>query len=279
MLFKKILLILVLLLIYSCSSDESVEIDYTLRSDKVLYNDALLALKKKDFEIAVELFTELDLQHPYSVWATKGQLMASFALYQQNKYDEAILILSKFINLNPNSKYLAYALYLKGFCYYERVSEVTKDQKITQQAFKAFRELLNKFPDSKYSLKAKKHLVLLTNQLAGKEMSIGKYYQKRGNYLAGILRYKEVIQNYKKSALTPESLFRLTECFLSLGINSEAIRMVSILAYNFSNSVWYNDAFNLLQKSKLNIKSIKEIKENNLLNLKNVNFDELSLEK
>ena len=142
-----------------------------------------------------------------------------------------------------------------------------------------FQELLNKFPDSKYSFKAKNHLILLTNQLAGKEMSIGKYYQKRGNYLAGILRYKAVIQNYKKSALTPESLYRLTECFLSLGIRSEAVRMVSILAYNFSNSVWYNDAYKLIKKSNLNIESIDEIKQDNLLNLKNVNFDELSLEK
>lgn len=273
---KKNFLIFLSFIILSCGSDD-VEIDYSLRSDKVLYNEAFKALQNKDYDLAVETFTELDLQHPYSIWASKGQLMSGFALYQNNKYDEAVLILSKFINLNPNSKYLDYAYYLRGYCYYERIGKIEKDQKIAQQAYKYFLELKNKFPSSKYSIKANNHILLLTNQLAGKEMSIAKYYQKKQNFLASIARYKLIINDYKKSAQIPEVLYRLVECYLSLGVDSEAIKMTAILAYNFPNSIWYIDAIKLLKKFNLEQSSINEVKQKKILDLKKINLNDFNL--
>ena len=250
----KLIISFLFFFLLSCSSDDKeANIDYSLRSDSVLYNEALSALKKKDYLVAHELFTELDLQHPYSKWATKGQLMSGFALYKNNKYDEAIFTLSKFINLNPNNPDLDYAYYLRGYCYFERINQVTRDQKYAKKAYDSFIELNNKFPKSKYSQKSKKHIILLNNQLAGKEMSIGKFYHTRGNFLSGILRYKYILKNYKKSAQIPESLYRLVECYLSLGLKNQAIRYAKILGYNFSKTQWHIDAQILMKKHSVNL--------------------------
>ena len=262
----KLIISFLFFFLLSCSSDDKeANIDYSLRSDSVLYNEALTALKKKDYLVAHELFTELDLQHPYSKWATKGQLMSGFALYKNNKYDEAIFTLSKFINLNPNNPDLDYAYYLKGYCYLERINQVTRDQKYAKNAFDSFIELNNKFPKSKYSKKSKKHIILLNNQLSGKEMYIGKFYQNKGNFLSGILRYKYIIKNYKKSAQIPEALYRLVECYLSLGLKNQAIRFTKILGYNFSKTQWHSDAQILMKKHSINLS--KDYEKDKSLNL------------
>ena len=251
-----------------------MQIDYSLRSDSALYNEALSALKSKEFNVAHELFTELDLQHPYSKWATKGQLMSGFSLYKDNKYDEAIFVLSKFINLNPNNPDLDYAYYLKGYCYYERINSVSRDQKYAESAFEVFNELKNKFPESKYSKKSLKHINLLNNQLAGKEISVAKFYQTRGNFLSGILRYKEVLKKYKNSAQIPESLYRMIECYLSLGLKDQALRFVKVLAYNFPKSQWSRDSFILMKKHKVSYKV--DYEKDKSLDLNSINSEEFN---
>ena len=273
--FFKFFYLFSLFLIASCSSNnDEMQINYSLRSDSALYNEALSALKSKEFNIAHELFTELDLQHPYSKWATKGQLMSGFSLYKDNKYDEAIFVLSKFINLNPNNPDLDYAYYLKGYCYYERINLVSRDQKYAESAFETFNELKNKFPKSKYASKSMKHIRLLNNQLAGKEISIAKFYQTRGNFLSGILRYKEVLKKYKNSAQIPESLYRIIECYLSLGIKNQALRFARILAYNFPKSLWSRDSLILMKKHQISYKIDYEV--NKSLDLDNINSDEFN---
>ena len=138
---KKILIIIVAILVSSCSTDDEIDLNYELKSDKIIYNEAMSLLKMKKYEEAHDIFTELDLQHPYSKWATKGQLMSGFSLYKANKYDEAIFVFEKFINLNPNNPNLDYAHYLRGFCYYERISQVSRDQKLAKKALDSFIEL------------------------------------------------------------------------------------------------------------------------------------------
>tara|TARA_B100000989_G_scaffold279174_1_gene241569 strand:+ start:995 stop:1825 length:831 start_codon:yes stop_codon:yes gene_type:complete len=271
---KCLILLLLSFFILSCSSDNDVNIDYSLRSDSVLYNEALIALKKKEYLLAHELFTELDLQHPYSKWATKGQLMSGFALYKNNKYDEAIFTLNKFINLNPNNPDLDYAYYLKGYCYFERINQVTRDQKYARNAYNSFIELNNKFPKSKYLQKSKKHIILLNNQLAGKEMSIGKFYQTKGNFLSGLLRYKYILKNYKKSAQIPEALYRIIECYLSLGLKNPAIRFTKILSYNFSTTEWYADAQLLMKKHSISLS--KDYEKDKSLDFDNIDSEEFN---
>lgn len=274
---KKILIIIVAILVSSCSTDDEIDLNYELKSDKIIYNEAMSLLKMKKYEEAHDIFTELDLQHPYSKWATKGQLMSGFSLYKANKYDEAIFVFEKFINLNPNNPNLDYAHYLKGFCYYERISQVSRDQKLAKKALDSFIELKNKFPNSKYSLKSKNHIALLNNQLAGKEMSIGMFYQSKGKYLSSILRYKSVLKNYKNSAQVPEAIYRIIESYLSLGLNKQALKLTKILKHNFPISNWYSSANELLQDNNIDYTTHTNKKNTNSLNLQSIDFDELIL--
>jgi len=270
-------LLIITIFFSSCTSDEQIDVSYALQSDKIIYNEAMNLLKIKKYEEAHEIFTELDLQHPYSKWATKGQLMSGFSLYKANKYDEAVFVFEKFINLNPNSPNLDYAHYLRGFCYYERMSQVSRDQKLAQKALESFVELRNRFPKSKYSKKARNHISLLNNQLAGKEISVGKFYQSKGKYLSGILRYKTVIKTYKNSAQVPEAIYRIIESYIALGLNSQASTLTSILKYNFPNSIWFSSAISLLRNEKIYYNNLKKDKGDKLLDLKNINFDEFLL--
>ena len=274
---KKILIIIVAILVSSCSTDDEIDLNYELKSDKIIYNEAMSLLKMKKYEEAHDIFTELDLQHPYSKWATKGQLMSGFSLYKANKYDEAIFVFEKFINLNPNNPNLDYAHYLRGFCYYERISQVSRDQKLAKKALDSFIELKNKFPNSKYSLKSRNHIALLNNQLAGKEMSIGMFYQSKGKYLSSILRYKSVLKNYKNSAQVPEAIYRIIESYLSLGLNKQALKLTKILKHNFPISNWYSSANELLQDNNIDYTTHTNKKNTNSLNLQSIDFDELIL--
>ena len=203
--------------------------------------------------------------------------MSGFALYKANKYDEAIFVLSKFINLNPNNQNLPYAFYLKGYCYYERISLVTRDQKIAKRAYESFTELQKKYPNSIYSKKASNHLILLNNQLAGKEMSVGKYYQKRKKFLAAILRYKVIIRDYKRSAQIPEALYRGIECYLSLGLDLPAVRFISVLKYNYPKSIWTTNASRLIKEFKLDYNNTLDSMKNKTLDLENLIIEEYDL--
>ena len=260
----KVLKFLVFLLIFSCStSDEPGKVNYQFENDVKMYNNALKSLKKKEYDIAVDIFNELELQHPYSKWASKGQVMAGFALYSNNKYDEAILTLSKFIELNPNHNLIPYAMYLKGFSYFERIPDIKLDQKFSILAHEVFSELQNRFPNSNYTKKSINHLKTLNNHLASKEMDVGRFYQSQGFTLAGIKRYKVVLKKYRQTIHVPESIFRLIECYISLGLKKQSLYLYRILKYNFANSDWSNEASNLLKTKNIN-KKLRSLKKKEL---------------
>ena len=159
--------------------------------------------------------------------------MAGFAHYQANEYEEAILTLSKFIELNPTHESIPYAMYLKAYSYFERMPDVKLDQKLTNRAFEEFSELINKYPNSKYAKKSLTHLKTLNNHLAASEVKIAKFYQSQGYFLASIKRYKNILKKYKKSAHIPESIYRLIECYVSLGLVKQSFYFYKILEYNF----------------------------------------------
>lgn len=270
---KKFYAFLILFLV-SCSTDDQKLTDAGFRSDISLYKEAYNELKSRNYQKSSDLFTELDLMHPYSKWAAKGQLMSGFALYQANKYEEAIFALNKFINLNPSDKNLDYAFYLKGFCYYERMNEVSRDQVIAKKAIETFNELRNKYPNSKYSKKAINHIKLLNNQLAGYEMNVGKFYQSRNKFLAAILRYKTILKKHKNSAQIPESLYRILECYISIGLKNQAIKVASIIKYNFPDSLWYTETLNLIRSSNMKVSQLEKNLKDNQIDINNLNFDE-----
>ncbi len=211
-----------------------------------LYNKAMDALVAENYADAAKTFDQVESQHPYSVWATKSQLMEIYSLYQNGKYDEAIIAADRFIQLHPGHRDVAYAYYLKAVCYYMQIVDVGRDQKLTELALKSLDEVVRRFPDSKYARDAKLKLDFTRDHLAGKEMEIGRYYLKRGEYLAAMNRFKRVIDNYQTTTHVPEALERLVECDVALGLAREAKENAAVLGYNYPGSRWYGDAYALV---------------------------------
>lgn len=211
-----------------------------------LYNAALDRMLAGQYEQSAKLFDEVERQHPYSNWASKAQLMAAFAHYQNNKYDEAINALDRFIQLHPSNRDVAYAYYLKSLSYYEQISDVGRDQKMTQLALESLDEVRRRFPESSYARDATLKIDLARDHLAGKQMTIGRFYQSRGEHLAAVNRYRKVIQDYQTTTHVPEALHRLVECYVALGVAEEAQATASVLGHNFPGSDWYSDSYALL---------------------------------
>lgn len=225
--------------------------EYEERPVEALYNEAMDALLEGDFNISTAKFDEVERQHPYSRWATKAQLMAAYSYYQQNRYDDAIGALDRFIQLHPTNRDVAYAYYLKGLSYYEQISDVARDQEMTEKALSTLDELIKRFPTSKYARDAKLKLDLTYDHLAGKEMEIGRFYHNQGHYLAAINRFKSVIDNYQTTTHVPEALHRLTEAYLALGVPEEARKTAAVLGHNFPGSEWYIDSYGIVENKKM----------------------------
>ncbi len=240
----------------ACSSDEAPV--YVERPVEELYNGALDALQIGEYEEAARLFDEVERQHPYSEWASKAQLMAAYAFYQENRYDEAINALDRFIELHPGSPDVSYAYYLKAISYYEQISDVGRDQKMTTEALNALEELARRFPDSKYTRDAELKIDLALDHLAGKHMTIGRFYQDRSEYLAAINRFRTVITRYQTTTHVPEALHRLVESYMAIGVLEEAKATAAVLGHNFPGSDWYIDSYALLTGENLSPEESEE---------------------
>ena len=237
--------IVLALSVAACSGDD--EVPYVERPVHDLYNSAKALLDSGAYEPAAKAFDEVERQHPYSKWATKAQIMAAYAYYLDNDYDDAIIALDRFIQLNPSHRDVPYAYYLKGLSYYEQISTVDRDQAMTENALSTLNELLTRFPESTYSRDAKIKVELTYDSLAGKEMEIGRYYLFQRQYLAAINRFKRVIDEYQTTTHVPEALLRLTEAYMSLGLDAEAKKTAAVLGHNFPGSDWYAEAYTLVQ--------------------------------
>lgn len=219
---------------------------YVERPVEQLYNQAMDDMVEGNYRTAARGFEEVDRQHPYSVWATKAQLMAAYAYYEAGRYDEAIQAADRFIQVHPGNRDVAYAYYLKALSYYIQITDVGRDQRTTDRAMKALEEVIRRFPDSRYARDAQLKLDLTHDHLAGKEMDIGRYYERQGQYLAAIGRFRRVVDQYQRTSHVPEALHRLTECYLALGVVDEARKTASVLGYNYPGSEWYRDSYALL---------------------------------
>ena len=248
----KLLVFIFLFLLNACSSDKNIVINKQLNNDVEIYNSGLKLLKKRKFNEAIERFTELEIQYPYSDWSARGQMLIGFSHYSNREYDEAILSLSKFTELNPDHPLVPYAIFLKGYSYYERIPNIELDQEYSEKALQQFLELTNRYPNSKYKKKSFEIIKILRNHLSSKELLIGKFYQSKGNYLAAIKRYKQVLKKYKRSVHTPESLFRLVDSYTSIGLVKQANYLYKILSYNFPKSSWKKEGDILAKKYKIN---------------------------
>ena len=234
----------------ACSSNDE-EVAYQEEPVQILYNRALAQLNNENYLEAARGFDEVERQHPYSVWSTKAQVMSSFAYYQSNKYDQAILAADRFIELHPGNKDVPYAYYLIAISYYEQITGVGRDQKVTRQALEALQKVVRRFPNTEYARDAQLKIDLTRDHLAGKEMEIGRYYQKSKHYVAAINRFRQVIERYQTTTHAPEALHRLTESYMALGIKDEAQNAAAVLGYNFPGSDWYQDSYALLDENYL----------------------------
>jgi len=227
----------------ACASKKDAYVD---RPVEELYNMAMDDLQSENYTQAAKEFDEVDRQHPYSIWATKAQLMSAYTLYQQGKYDESITAADRFIQLHPGHRDVAYAYYLKALDYYIQIADVGRDQRTTQQALSALAEVQRRFPDTQYARDAHLKMDLARDHLAGKEMEIGRWYERQGDYLAALNRFKRVVDEYQTTTHVPEALERLTECYLALGLTDEARRTAAVLGYNYPGNKWYSDTFTLV---------------------------------
>lgn len=222
------------------------EIPYVERSAEDIYTEASVALEDEDYDRAARLFDEVERQHPYSPWAQRAQLMSAFAHYQDLNYDEAIIALDRFIRLHPGSDQAPYAYYLRALSFYERISDVERDQSMTEEALAALSEVERRFPDTAYARDASLKRDLTLDQLAGQEMSIGRFYLRQNQYHAAINRFRRVVDRYETTTHVPEALHRLTEAYLALGLTDQARTTAAVLGHNFPGSAWYLDSYALL---------------------------------
>jgi outer membrane protein assembly factor BamD len=234
------------LVLGGCADDDNMTAVYIERPIDQIYNDAWAQIQRENWLEAGRQFDEVERQHPYSVWSRRALLMSAYCYYQGNRYTEAIDAANRFIQLHPGNKDVPYAYYLKAVSLYEQVGDVNRDQKKTDDALTALQDLVQRFPDTEYARDARLKVDLTRDHLAGKEMTIGRFYLRQGEYLAAINRFRTVIDKYQTTTHTPEALERLTEAYMSMGIVKEAQTAAAVLGYNYPGTQWYMDAYTLL---------------------------------
>lgn len=213
-----------------------------------LYNEGLFQLNaKKNAREAAKKFEEVDRQHPYSEWARKSLIMSAYSYYEQGAYEECVTAAKRYITLHPGSADAAYAQYLIGASYFDQIPDITRDQDRTDKALAALDEVIRKYPTSEYANSAKQKIEVARDQLAGKEMQIGRYYLDKKDYTGGINRFKVVVTRYQTTRHVEEALLRLTEAYMALGIVEEAQTAAAVLGHNFPDSDWYKRAYALVK--------------------------------
>jgi len=230
-----------------CSGNKKKpQLAYEERPVELLYSAGADRLDKRQWSQAVEYFQEVERQHPYSEWARRSILMQAFAHYEANNYDEAVADSDRFIQLYPGNPSAAYAHYLKSICYFEQITDVGRDQAATGQALDALQDVVQRYPNTEYAADARLKIDMVKDQLAGKEMTVGRYYLRQGDTLAAIGRFRAVVDRYQTTSHTPEALYRLVESYLTIGLVGEAKKNGAVLGYNFPGDPWYGVAYKLL---------------------------------
>jgi outer membrane protein assembly factor BamD len=216
-----------------------------------LYSEALDQMDRQRYAGAITTLEKLERQHPYSTDAEKAKLMVVYANFRLGKFGEVVLAADRFLAIYPDSKDVPYVLYLKGTAYFEQIRDITRDQQLSRDAIDTYTLVINNYPDSEYAKDAREKMRTAFDQLAGKEMSVGRYYLGNGQYTAAINRFRVVVENFQTSSHIEEALYRLTEANLALGLVNEAQTATAVLGHNYPSSTWYDRAYALLQKQGL----------------------------
>ena len=237
----------ILIVLTACSDTKLMTPETEGEKLQILYSDAMELVRKRDFVDAAALFEDIERQYPYSKWSNQAQLMSGFCYYKSSMYNDSLDALERFIALYPGSNKISYAYYLRALNYFEQISDVEKDQTITTKAKRSFEEVIKKFPESEFASDALIRIDIINDRLAAKEMEIARYYQFNHQWISAINRYNKILDEYKTSVYTEETLHRLVEIYYSLGLHEEAKRYAATLQYNFPGSDWYQKSYELVE--------------------------------
>jgi len=239
----------VALLATACAGGNSRQADlaYIEQPVETIYNTAVRSMERNMWVQSAAQFDEVQRQHPYSPWAQRAMLMAAYARYRARDYEKSISSAEEYIALHPGGEGAPYAYYLVAICHFDQIIDVGRDQARSGLALKALNEVVARFPDSDYARDAELKMDMVRDQLAGKEMEIGRYYLQRSEHLAAINRFKKVISEYQTTTHVPEALHRLVEAYLSIGLAGQAQQAAAVLGYNYPGSEWYADTYALMQ--------------------------------
>ena len=242
-----------ILVLSACGTNKKERLAYVERPAELIYNEALNQLDRGDWDDAKLLFQEVERQHPFDKWARRSMLMSAYASYRAADHEESIAQANRFIGLHPGSDSAPYGYYLIAINFYDQIYDVGRDQATTVAAEAALQQVVRRYPDSDYARDARLKLELTHDHLAGKEMDVGRYYLKQNQHLAAIGRFKNVVAEYETTSQTEEALHRLVESYVSIGVIQEAKLVGSVLGYNYPDSEWYADSYELLENYGINL--------------------------
>ena len=246
-------------LLFSSCSDSQNNIGISVSEDKAaeeIFNSGERELIRRRYNDAAEKFKEVERLYPYSDWAKRALIMQVYSFHKGKEYENVVSAANRFIEFHPKDKDIPYAYYLIGLSYYDQVLAIGRDQKLTQEALKIFKLIIKEYPDSEYASSSQIKFDFLKNQLASKEMEVGRYYLKRSHYVSAINRFRGIIEDFSTTSQVPEALHRLVEAYLSLGLTDEAQTAGAILGYNYKSNEWYERSFELLRSKGLKPKSL-----------------------
>ena len=246
-------------LLFSSCSDSQNNIGIGVSEDKAaeeIFNSGERELIRRRYNDAAEKFKEVERLYPYSDWAKRALIMQVYSFHKDKEYENVVSAANRFIEFHPKDKDIPYAYYLIGLSYYDQVLSIGRDQKLTQEALKIFKLIIKEYPDSEYASSSQIKFDFLKNQLASKEMEVGRYYLKRSHYVSAINRFRGIIEDFSTTSQVPEALHRLVEAYLSLGLTDEAQTAGAILGYNYKSNEWYERSFELLRSKGLKPKSL-----------------------
>ncbi len=234
---------------------------------EILHQSALDDIDRQFYNTALRSLEKLERQHPYSQYNQRAKLMIVFSNFRTGKFEEAVLASDRYLALFPSSADVDYVLYLKGSSYFKQIKDITRDQQLAQDSIDTYSLLVANFPSSKYIPDARENMRVAFDQLAGKEMSVGRYYLGNGQITASINRFRTVVEKYQTSTHIEEALHRLTEGYLQLGLVSEAQSSAAVLGLNYPSSSWYQLSYDLLQTQGVTPEAISGTQINGALQL------------
>ena len=247
------------------SSGRNAQLAYVERPVEQLYNQAASELDSRDYPNAILLFEEVERQHPYSEWARKAMVMSAYASYKTRDYPTAIAAAERYLALHPGGSEAEYAYYLISLCHFDQIIDVGRDQATTEAARTALNDIMRRFPESEYAKDARIKLDMVNDQLAGKEMTVGRWYLRSNQTLSAVNRFRNVIETYQTTSHTPEALHRLVEAYLTLGLKDQAMAAGATLGYNYPDSDWYRMSYRLLTNEGVDLESISASQRRTLI--------------